>query len=94
MKRKIVRDFTARRVVRVETVHPQLGRLNRGRITAATARGEWRGTWRITDHDANELPPVVGDYADAEQALLEATAAMDELVPPDELTANEIGVAR
>lgn len=87
-KRKVVRDFTGRCVV-VATVHPQVGRLDRGRITPQHTDREWRGTWRITDYDGNELAPLVGDYLDAERLLLEATTAMDELVPAHELIDNE-----
>jgi hypothetical protein len=71
-----------RRVV-VETQHPEFGPLLRGWIRAdgiaETTGPGIAGTlrWRLTDYDHVELDPVVGDYLDAEQALLDATSALD-----------------
>jgi hypothetical protein len=84
--RTVVRTFTAR-FVRVATVHPQFGRLDRGRIYPRLATG-WRGAWEVIDCDHAQVGdgPVVGDYLDAERVLLDATAGLDEIVPADELT--------
>lgn len=76
MSRRIVRSWH-RHGVTVETRHPQLGPLVRGRIRAT------RDGWRWTDFDHNE-GDVTGDYLDAERALLDATAALVELVPADQ----------
>jgi hypothetical protein len=84
--RTVVRTFTARSV-RVATVHPQFGELDRGRIYPRRAAG-WRGAWEVIDCDHEQVGdgPVVGDYLDAEQVLLDATAGLDEIVPADQLT--------
>lgn len=83
-KRKVVRDFGPRCVV-VETIHPQLGRLERGRIYPQRTTG-WQGVWQVVDVDHEQVgEPVVGDYLDAERVLLDATAELDETVPLSEL---------
>jgi hypothetical protein len=83
--RTVVRDFTLR-FVRVATVHPQFGRLDRSRIYPQRTVG-WRSAWEVIDCDHAQVGegPVVGDYLDAERVLLEATAGLDEIVPADEL---------
>jgi hypothetical protein len=84
--RTVVRTFTAR-FVRVATVHPQFGELDRGRIYPRPAAG-WRGAWEVIDCDHEQVGdgPVVGDYLEAERVLLDATAGLDEIVPADQLT--------
>lgn len=52
--------------------------MTRGRIRITRAGWSWQ------DYDLNE-GDVAGDYLDAEAALLTATAALDELVPADQL---------
>lgn len=88
--RAVVRTFTAR-FVRVATVHPQFGELDRGRIYPLRAAG-WQGAWEVIDCDHAQVGdgPVVGDYLDAEQVLLDATAELDELVPAEELIDQDI----
>ena len=83
--RTVVRTFTAR-FVRVATVHPQCGQLDRGRIYPRPTAG-WRGAWEVIDCDHRQVGDglIVGDYLDAERVLLDATSGLDELVPADEL---------
>lgn len=62
--------------------HPQHGELFRGTIRAAgIVPGGLQPPirWRISDHDAHDLGELVGDYADAEARLLDATAWADEI---------------
>jgi hypothetical protein len=84
MSRRIIRDFNPRNI-RVATIHPQVGQLPRGRIVPLAPDG-WQGRWQVIDADHEQVGEVVGDYLDAETALLEATAALDEPVPADEFT--------
>jgi hypothetical protein len=73
--RTVVRTFTAR-FVRVATVHPQFGELDRGRIYPQPAAG-WRGAWEVIDCDHRQVGdvPVVGDYLDAAARCCTASAA-------------------
>jgi hypothetical protein len=84
--RTVVRDF-GKRFVRVATVHPQFGELDRGRIYPQHTAG-WQGAWEVIDCDHEQVGdgPVVGDYLEAERVLLDATAGLDEIVPADQLT--------
>jgi len=74
LERVVERRWHARGVA-VYTVHPQYGLLARGRIRVAR-----RDAWTWSDPDAN-VGRVIGDYLDAEAALLDATAALDEIDP-------------
>lgn len=67
----------------VRTWHPQLGWMYRGRIELLPKEpGDGaRGRWTAVTFDHEWLEPVVGDYLDAELALLAATAGMDEVIP-------------
>jgi hypothetical protein len=56
----------------VSTNHPTLGPLQRGHITRHD------GAWHVVDQDHQQVATVVGDYIDAEQALLDATTWADE----------------
>jgi hypothetical protein len=78
--RGLVAHVWTRRRLDGETVE-----LPRGRIRAVHQIGEdrivdrtARMVWLPTDYDHCPLPLVVGDYLDAERALLDATAALDE----------------
>lgn len=88
MTRTVIREWRGGRrfKVFVETRHPQVGRLSRGVITPVPSP-DWRGAWLIEDHDHTPVGdgPFVGDYLDAEAALLTATAALDEEVTGDEI---------
>lgn len=64
-------------------VHVTTGDLYRGHIyqqtyNAPTPDGQARCVWQLADQDGSQLPPVVGDYLDAEQVLLSATSWADE----------------
>jgi hypothetical protein len=67
-----------RSLVTVETLHAEYGQMPRGwiRVDDITPAGLIR--WAITDYDHTELDAVVGNYVDAERALLDATTCMDE----------------
>jgi hypothetical protein len=41
--------------------------------------------WNLVDFDHNDLGDHVGDYRDAEKALLDATSVLDEPLAADEL---------
>lgn len=77
----VLKARTAR--IHVTTRHPQLGTMRRGAITHEPSTG-LLSVWRVTDMDGVDLGTVAGDYLDAEAVLLDATAALDELVPADE----------
>jgi hypothetical protein len=89
MDRQIIRRWSRNRVV-VSTLHPQLGELDRGRIwpafTGRPADPQARGQWDIQDADAVIVAEnFVGDYLDAEAALLAASPWADELLDTEEL---------
>lgn len=75
--RTIILTGQGRQGIRVETRHPQFGNLNRGWIRP-TAAG-----WQPVTPDHEYLDVVAGDYIDAEKALLDATAGLDELEPTE-----------
>ena len=80
MSRTIVRDWH-RNSVHVSSVHPTLGSIPRGRITADVRRegaGAF-GVWQVinVDHEWLELL-IVGDYLTAEGVLLDRTAWADQ----------------
>lgn len=68
-----------RNAVRVATAHPVHGELHRGTVTLVHQDGGWRMAWQIADQDGTDLGGHVGDFADAEARLLEATAWADEI---------------
>lgn len=79
-RRKVTRRWTGthRVAVQVSVEHPQVGDLFRGTITAL--RGDdVQGRWSVLtyDHDPVDNGPIVGDYLDAEAALLAATTELD-----------------
>lgn len=83
VRRTWIRNTGHHSRVAVETVHPTYGPLLRGWIrgtgleeTADTGTAG-RLCWAITDFDHSALEPVVGNYVDAEKALLDATTALD-----------------
>jgi len=87
---EIVRTITAKPHlwrVRIEKQHPQLGLLHRGTITMRRGQpGDGPAMrWNLVDFDHNDLGDHVGDYRDAEKALLDATSALDEPLAADEL---------
>lgn len=88
MTRTVRRRFTARGVAIVETVHPQVGPIDRGRIHPQRhmeAAGAF-GVWQVVDADHDPAPLlVVGDYLTAEEALLDRTSWADQPIPADEL---------
>lgn len=69
----------ARACVDVAVQHPTYGLLHRGRIQQS-GRPEpgWQGRWRLVDYDHNVLPDVIGDYLNAEAALIAATAGLED----------------
>jgi hypothetical protein len=75
----------------VSTRHPQLGEMYRGSIYLLSryARPEpdaqARCTWQVIDQDGTEVGALAGDYLDAEELLLAATAWADEPVDLVEL---------
>lgn len=77
MTRTVLRRFGPRSIT-VTTVHPQHGELDRGRIYPQPGCGT-QGVWQIATADHEPLDNVTGDYLDAEAALLDATAGLDEL---------------
>ncbi len=87
--REVVRVWRGERrpVVQVSTIHPQVGELFRGTIRPEPSDG-WQGRWLVQDCEwsivGDREEPMIGDYLDAEQALLAATAGLDEPVPDEE----------
>jgi hypothetical protein len=76
---RIVRDWQVNRArVAVSTNHPTLGEIRRGTIHAVTTT-DWRGAWTLVNYEHERVGegPFVGDYLDAEAALLAATAELD-----------------
>lgn len=69
--------------VRIQVRHPQFGWLDRGRLIPSGVESH-SIRWQPVTPDHEWLEPVVGDYVDAERALLEATAGLDEPVPADQ----------
>lgn len=61
----------------VETEHPVHGWLTRGTIRCIGLDG-FHLIWALSDPDFHDLPPVTGDYVDAEKALLEATTSLED----------------
>jgi hypothetical protein len=83
VRRTWIRKGNRHARVAVETLHPTCGLLLRGWICglgpeAAGTGMAGRLTWALTDHDHTELDRVVGNYVDAEKALLDATTALEE----------------
>ncbi len=79
MRRTVSRQWTGTRrvVAEVSTRHPSAGMVPRGTIRALPSQ-DWRGRWQLHTYDHYLLDVVAGDYLDAEAALLDATAEMDE----------------
>jgi hypothetical protein len=79
--RKVIRDWRGERRITVEvsTEHPQYGNLLRGWIEPAKS-SDWRCAWwiRTCDHDVVGDAVFVGNYLDAERALLDATPGLDD----------------
>lgn len=68
----------ARTCVDIAVQHPTCGLIHRGRIQqSGRPEAGWQGRWRLVDYDHNALPDVVGDYVDAEAALIAATSELD-----------------
>lgn len=79
MRGKVIREWSVgqRRIgVEVLTEHP-LGPLPRGWIAPAPSP-DWRCAWLMRTYDHDVLDPIVGDYLDAEAALLAATTELDD----------------
>jgi hypothetical protein len=81
MGHPVVREWRGehRFVVVVESEHPQHGTLLRGWIRSMPSP-DWRSAWHVKDYDGETVGDgvFVGDYLDAERALLDATTAMEE----------------
>ena len=81
MDREVIREFRGERRIRAEvsTRHPQVGPVVRGWIAPAPSP-DWRCAWTVQtcDHELVGDGAFVGDYLDAEAALLDATAGLDE----------------
>lgn len=80
MAHTVVREWRGdhRFVVVVESEHPQYGNVLRGWIRPAPSP-DWRSAWAIKDYEGETVASAfVGDYLDAERALLDATKAMEE----------------
>lgn len=69
-----------RRGIAVATIHRRYGILNRGQIWSTDIRNQ-HTVWQAADHDGVWLDPICGDFVDAERALLDATAALDQPEP-------------
>lgn len=65
------------RRIAVTTRHPQAGDLDRGTIHCVDIRNG-RPVWQPVTPDYEWLAEVVGDFVQAEAALLDATAGLDE----------------
>lgn len=90
MTRTVRRTWT-RNGARVETRHPQVGWLYRGKVVPVrdASAGAFMAWQLVTpDHERSALL-VAADYLSAEAALLDAHAELDELVPDDELEDEE-----
>lgn len=76
----------------VETRHPQVGMLRRGTVTRIPSRPEdgALGRWQLIDYDHTLLGEVVGDYLDAETALLRQTSALDAVVTNPDTPEGEL----
>jgi hypothetical protein len=80
----VKRTFHTRRRAVVETLHPTCGWLVRGTIRAvdiADTTGPGLAghvTWQLTSYDQEDLGRITGDYLSAEQALLDATTALED----------------
>jgi len=86
----ITRNWTIRPSgsrVHVLVRHPECGDLPRGVITHLRSQGMFP-RWGVTDYDHHNLGEVTGDYLDAEQLLLDATAELDESTTPHTITAR------
>ncbi len=78
-RRQYRRTFTGAGLSRralVESEHPECGWLTRGTIRRVGLDG-FHLIWALADYDHRELPPVTGDYVDAEKALLAATTELE-----------------
>lgn len=79
----VIREWRGERRFRVEvcTRHPQVGPVLRGTITPVPSP-DWRSAWTVVDFDHEPVGdgPFVGDYLDAEAALLAATMVMEDPV--------------
>lgn len=65
-----------RQGLHVATRNREVGLVDRGWIRSVGIDGG-RTVWQPVDYDGVWLDRVVGDYVDAEQALLDATADLD-----------------
>jgi len=82
LAREIVTNWTLDGV-RVATVHPTYGRIDRGRISASTYGAPERTSdhvmWHLVDFEGTDLGWFCEDYVAAQTRLLDASAWLDDI---------------
>lgn len=80
MAHTVIRQWrgTQRLCAEVSTRHPVYGPVFRGWVKAVGSE-QTQMRWTVTTFDHEQVgEPIVGDYMDAERALLDATREMEE----------------